>query len=435
MHPTNLHFPHEAERLIPVKKTAMLCPMALQMRWVGNDELDRVAETRWKCYGHAHKDLAKHKEIVRTSPWPRPGDYLLAEKDGEAVGTASEYPMTMWVRGSAVSCQGVAYVGTIKSARRRGGKDPGVASAVMKEMLRVARERQYVVTALMPFRASFYEHFGYGIVERRADWTIPLSVLPRTDWGAWRFIRPEDRDAHAEQWQRSVQAGQCDIERSTARWKHRELYYEEEGMMFIDREAGSGPARGSAFVTQEITAGRNILKIQQWSVDSPDGFLSMLSFFGTMKDQFSTLLIGAPADWQINRLLVESQIPHRPVEHPTATASIQTRMQLRILDHRKYLESLHWPEQIKGRAVVSVAECEGSLSQFAVEVDSGLAKVTDGGEPDFECADRNWASIATGDLPVDEAIRLAAAKLNNPRALEVLRGLAIGPIPCCRESF
>ena len=128
----------------------------LKMNWVGLGDLDRVAETRWKCYAHAGKDFARYKESLQADPWGRSGDYLLAERHGEAVVTATSLPLTMWVRGSPISCQGVAYVGTIKSARRRGGSDPGVGSAVMREVLRVAREREHVVTALMPFRVSFY---------------------------------------------------------------------------------------------------------------------------------------------------------------------------------------------------------------------------------------------------------------------------------------
>jgi predicted acetyltransferase len=419
----------------PGQKTAMLWGMALKMRWVGNDELDGVAQTRWMCYAHARKDLARFKENIHAGPWGRPGDYLLAERNGEAVGTASSYAMTMWVRGSAVSCQGVAYVGTIKSARRRGGKEPGVASAVMREVLRIGREREHIVSALMPFRASFYEHFGYGLVERRADWTIPLSVLPATDCTGWRISTSADRAAQMDQWQRSVESGQCDIERSAARWKYRETN-EEEGMIFVDRESGSVPARASAFVMQESAGGRNVLKIQEWSADSLEAFAGMLSFFGTMRDQFSMLSIVVPADWQINRMLTESQIPHRPVEHATATASVHTRMQVRILDHKKYLEGLRWPAEARGRATISVAECEGTFSRFTVEVDSGRAQVAEArGEVDFECADRHWAGIATGDLPASQAVRLGLARLNKPGAMELLDALSIGPVPCCRESF
>jgi hypothetical protein len=160
--------------LIPAKKPAMLGRMALKMRWVGDEELDRVAETRWMCYGHARKDLVRFKENIHAGPWGRPGDYLLAERergcgrDGEQLCDDDVGARV----GGFVPGRGVCGDDQERSPAR--GTDPGVGSAVMREVLRIGRERQQVVSALMPFRASFYEHFGYGLVERRADWTIPL---------------------------------------------------------------------------------------------------------------------------------------------------------------------------------------------------------------------------------------------------------------------
>ncbi|MGD0464034.1 MAG: GNAT family N-acetyltransferase [Tepidisphaeraceae bacterium] len=409
--------------------------MALNMNWVGVEELDRVAETRWKCYAHAGKELAHYKEALQADPWGSPGDYLLAERNAQAVGTATSLPLTMWVRGSPVSCQGVAYVGTIKSARRRGGCEPGVGSAVMREVLRFAREREHVVSALMPFRVSFYERFGYGLVERRAQWTIPLSVLPSGDCDGWRFMTPDDRTAQAEQWQAAVRSGQCDVERSAKRWEHA-FAAAEEGMVFIDRPACDGPARAMAFITQETANDRRILNVQNWSVESPAAFGGLLCFLGTLRDEFTAAKITGPVDWPINRLLREPQVPHRPVDHATPEVRTYTRLQLRILDHRKFLESLNLPARAKGRVSAAVLETEGNVSRFSLEFEAGRARVGAGGSAaDFECGDRHWAAIATGDMPASEAVRWGLARENTPGAAGVLDELAVGPLPFCREYF
>ena len=406
----------------------------MEMRWVGEEELDRVAETRWMCYAHAGKELERYRQRLRADPRSGPGDYLLAERDGAAVGTATSLPMTMWVRGSPLSCQGVAWVGTIKTERRRGG-EAGVASAVMREVLRMARHRRHVVSALMPFRVSFYEHFGYGVMERRAEWTIPLSTLPIGDCAGWRFINDQDRPALAAQWQRAVEAGQCDVERSERRWNHR-LLEEEEGMTFVDRPGKADAVRASAFMTQENLNGRNILKVQEWSAEAPEDFRGLLNFLGTMRDQFSAASIVTPADWPVNRLLREAQIPHRPVDHPTAEVRPYTRMQLRILDHGKFLESLNLPQTAKGRASVGVLESEGEVSRFSVEMESGRARVSAAsGEVDFECLDRHWSAIATGDLPATRAVQLGLAKARTAGACSLLDALSAGPAPFCREYF
>src|SRR5829696_6854310 len=150
--------------------------MSLNLRWVNDDERDRVAETRLRCYASGTKDLEKYREMIRADGRPKAGDFLIAERDGEAIGTTTSLSMTMWVHGTPLPCQGVAWVGTIRTARRQAGA--GIASQLMHETIQRAREREQVVSALMPFRASFYEHFGYGVVENRVEWTVPLALLP-----------------------------------------------------------------------------------------------------------------------------------------------------------------------------------------------------------------------------------------------------------------
>src|SRR5581483_3706725 len=187
--------------------------MPLTLRWVGSEEADRVAEARIYSYAGGLKDAQRFREVVALDA-EGDGDFLLAERSGQPVGTSTGMPMTMWVRDGSVSCQGVRYVGAIKTERRKGGRagsEPGVATAVMRETVRRAREREFVVSALMPFRASFYEHFGYGLVERMNEWNVPLAVLPQGEFDGVRFMRPEDAPAMAECRSRMVRAGQCDI--------------------------------------------------------------------------------------------------------------------------------------------------------------------------------------------------------------------------------
>src|SRR5688572_15147876 len=195
--------------------------MSLKLRWVHDDERDRVAETRMLCYAPARKELTGYVERIHNDARSKPGDWLLAEPDAAAIGTATSYAMTMRVRSGAIPCQGVAHVGTIKTHRRRSSDgSPGVATAVMSETIRAARERGFVVSALMPFRGSFYEKFGYGFVERRAEWTIPISILPKGDFGSdLRFYHESDFEELVRFKQRLTERGHGDIERSPGLWK------------------------------------------------------------------------------------------------------------------------------------------------------------------------------------------------------------------------
>ena len=71
------------------RRASRFFAMAMTLRWVGADELDRIADTRFLCYGSAEKDRERFRERLRNDPRSKPGDYVLAEIDGQAVGTAT----------------------------------------------------------------------------------------------------------------------------------------------------------------------------------------------------------------------------------------------------------------------------------------------------------------------------------------------------------
>lgn len=410
--------------------------MSIELRWVGTDDLERVALTRLRCYAPAAKDLDRYRERLLNDPRGKAGDYVLAEVGGEAVGTATSLSLTMWVRGAAIPCQGVAWVGAIKTMRRRGGGEGsrGVASAVMTELLRKARERGDVVSALMPFRGSFYEHFGYGLVERRNDWTLPMTVLPTGAFDGIRFYEPGDFAARARCLREANRAGQCDPERSDEFWRSL-APQAAEGMEIIDRPAPDGPARGWMLLVQKHENGKDILRVVESFCQDLNALRRQLHFLASLRDQYSSVQITLAAELRLNWLLKESQLPHRPVNHPFAKAEPVTRMQLRVLDHKRFLQALHLPIEARGSANVIVRECDGAASQFHVEIDGGRAAVTGKASAElFDCPDRVWAAVASGDMPASEALRLGLAS-GSERAAGLLDVLNRGPAPFSHEYF
>jgi len=420
--------------------------MSLQLRWVDDDELDRVAETRLLCYGAATRDLDAYRERLRAEPRLQPGDCLLAERDGRPVGTCTSLSLRMWVRGGVVPCQGVAWVGTVKTHRRVGGGpgEPGVATRIMHETLRLARERGQVVSALMPFRGSFYEHFGYGIVERQTTWTVPISVLPRGPFESVRFYEPGDFQALTACRQRlaeSREIRQCDIERSLATWQ---LYLKrwEEGFVVVDRVGGPGDAAGSVrgwMYLQHIHEpdGTDTAHVVECGYEDAAALRRQLHFLASLRDQYTRAKLTLPGDLPLNRLLSEPQITHRDTRnHPTAEARPFTRMQVRILDHKGFLEAMRLPVRTAGRVAVTVRESEGHASRLRVDISDGRAVVSDGASDSssFECTDVTWAAIACGDLRATVAVRLGLAT-SDPAAAQALDVLAEGPAPFTNEYF
>ena len=410
--------------------------MSLELRWVGTEALDRVAKTRFRCYAPADNAFAKFEQATRLDGRQNPGDMLLATRDGQDVGTATSLSMQMWIRGARVQTQGVAWVGTVKTERRGGSGDArGVASLVMAETIRLGRERGDVVSALMPFRASFYEHFGYGNAEHRVEWTAPLSLLPRGDFDGYRFYEPADAGAIIELRSREARAGQCDVETDAPAWAN----WQREGgggIGFVDQPTPGGPLEGWAHVIDDRGPQAATAVVDDWSAASPAAFRRLLHFLASLKDQYSFARITLPSDWPLNRLLRESQIPHRQVDHPVASARPYTRMQIRVLDHARLLNAMTLPATTTGSVTLAIRESEGTTSAFKLDLRDGrcVTKATTA-TPDAELTDVLWASIVTGDLRASTARQLGLISSTNERAIALLDAFGTGPTPFCQEYF
>lgn len=409
--------------------------MSLKLRWVGRNESERIVEARMMCYSAGSKDRENLRLLLADDPRPRDGDFLLAEDGAGLVGTATIYPFHTWVRGGRLACQGPAWIGTAKTHRRRKIDGKGIAWQIMHEVLADARQRGQVLSALMPFRGSFYEHFGYGIIERRCEWTVPLSLLPQGPCDGFRFAQPADRPAVMACHQRAVERGQCDMERSPARWEHI-ARNSVDGFELVDSDAPGQPVRTSVFYNQFSVNGKDVLRIMKLATDSRESFAALLHFLSTLRDQFLAVQITLPADMPLNWLLAERQIPHRLVNHPYPELRPYTRMQVRVLDHVRLLNALKLPEPVRGQLVIAVRESEGHVNKLRLDFDAGhiTASTTDA-TADAECSDVTWAAVALGELPAETAHRLGLLSAQQPAKVAMLNVLCKGPVPFCEEYF
>ena len=410
--------------------------MSLHLQWVGEDAYDRVALTRLRCYAPASGKHERFDQGVKLDGRQRPGDFLLATRDGVDVGTSTALSLKMWMRGARFDCQGVAYVGTIKT-HRRGGSDGerGIASQLMDATIRKAREREEPITALMPFRASFYEHFGYGNGERRVEWTVPLALMPRGEFAGYRFYEKRDDAALLSLRAGEASAGQCDVETDAAALANYQRTW-PDGMTFVDDPAGDGKLEAYAHVLEERGAQTATINIEDWGATSPAALVRLLHMLGSLKDQYTFARLTLPGDLPLNRLLRETQVPHRQVDHPVAAARPYTRMQVRILDHRKVLEAMTLPAATAGKLTIAIRECEKEVTRLTLEFSGGRITARPAtGDADVMMTDVLWASILTGDLPATTARALGLIECRSDAALSLLSGFSAGPTPFCQEYF
>jgi predicted acetyltransferase len=111
-------------------------------------------------------------------------------------------------------------------------------------------------------------------------------------------------------------------------------------------------------------------------------------------------------------------------------------MQLRVLDHKRFLEAMQLPERWDGKLDIDVKETEGMVSRLRVEMERGHVTVKPAtGAAAVECSDVVWASIATGDLTARMAMRLGLLRAHDAAAINLLDAFGDGPVPYCEEYF
>lgn len=407
--------------------------MPLTFQWVGRNEIDRIAQIRWQCYGSRTGDLPNFRKRTDLGRFAD-GECCIASRDGVDVGTATALSMHMHVRGRRLPCQGVAWVGTSKSDRRRGKDERGIASQVMEQLMRRARERGEVISPLMPFRASFYEHFGFGVMESQHIWTVPLSILPTDESSRWRFGTPADAPAMLACRARQSAAGQCDVETSDRALNEWMSGLYDDTQLFVDDRGGRIVAY--TWVRTLTENDKGVAFVQQPAWESLDGLRSVLGLLASFRDQYSFGRITLPTDLPLNWLLRERQVPHRAVDHPTAQCRVITRMQSRIIDHAAFLSGQTVAPWARGELVVRIRECDREPSTVAVRFENGRIDAEPvSRSPDLELADTTWAAIACGHQRATTLVRLSLVDVNRPEAAALLDALFDGPAPFSHEYF
>lgn len=407
--------------------------MPLNIEWTGRAQLERIARIRWQCYGNRENELESFIHRTRTGRF-MDGDVAIATENGIDVGTATSLSLHMHIRGKRLDCQGVAWVGASKSHRRRSGEERGVASQIMDALLHRARERRQVVSALMPFRGSFYEHFGYGLVERQHVWTIPTAILPTGSGSNWRFGIQTDKQAMIRCRLKQAESGSCDVETSPAAMDEWFAYLTPDTQLFVDQQSDS--IRAYLWLRTVIEEEKTVAVTVQPSFSDTEGLKSILRFLGSLKDQYGLARIILPVDVPLNLLIKEHQIPHRRVEHLSATCQMITRMQMRVLDHIEFWTGQQIPRSVNAQVTVAVREYEGNVSRFLLDLSSGTVQAGPStAEPDLTVSDVIWASIATGALRCSTAADLGFVSVRRPEAVHALEVLSEGQTPFCYEYF
>lgn len=150
------------------------------------DELEGVARLRVIGFGGKNEKDAL-AELV-DNPRYNFSHVLLAEFEGEAVGTATIFPVQMWLSGVPITIGAVAGVTVLPEFRRN-----GIASKMLEfSIVRMFAEGR-ALSVLFPFSHKYYRKFGYGTIGDLHAYRInPNNLFVFEEGHKVRPFKPDD---------------------------------------------------------------------------------------------------------------------------------------------------------------------------------------------------------------------------------------------------
>ncbi len=120
------------------------------------DELDGVAYLRAIGFGRTEEMTLS---MLHSDPRYSYSNIIVAEYEGEMIGTATIFWAQMWLSGVPVSLGAVAGITVLPEFRRR-----GVAAKMMEFAIVRMFAEGVALSALFPFSHKYYRKFGYGTI-------------------------------------------------------------------------------------------------------------------------------------------------------------------------------------------------------------------------------------------------------------------------------
>lgn len=400
--------------------------MSREIREVSGEEL---ADTAWPLthYAFSASPLAagtrdEWRERAKTE---RDSRTLVAFVDGRPLATALGLRLKQNVRGHVVEALGVAGVATHPEGRRGGH-----VRAILAEMHRGAIESGQLVSALYPFRPSFYAQFGYtglmktrsvrmypaGMEElRKLDLDATVTLHDTTDADAWAaYLAVEDH------WIATRHGVMLDVSDDVRRRSG-----SESPIMLALVRRGDAVLGGMIFDTKAFG---DELRARRVLVDEPVARLALLRWLGGHADQFSSYDLALPPGdypevWYTDVAYDDETISKVPT-HGAPMA--------RVLD----LPALAGIEVGDGRVVVDVTgENEAAAGRWELGSDGGALTV--GPSTAAAQATLSIAGISALIYGTQSPAELAARNLGSfePAGADTLSTMFDRRIPYVHRSF
>jgi predicted acetyltransferase len=221
------------------------------------------------------------------------------------VAACQLHPLRQWVAGRALQCAGVGTVAISPVYRRL-----GLGAELMGAALRAAHDRGDAVSALYPFRTSFYGRLGYGQAGEVLQYQVAPAELPdsserrQVEVLATATGRAEALALYGR-WARR-QTGQ--LERTDRVWAR---LWSEQDRALVGYRAAGGELEGYALVVYRADLPRRdrFLEVDELVFTTAPARAGLLGWLASLGDQWEQVVVRALPSERLHDRLREPRLP------------------------------------------------------------------------------------------------------------------------------
>ncbi|MFQ5577834.1 MAG: enhanced intracellular survival protein Eis [Anaerolineae bacterium] len=395
----------------------------ITVRQAAADDLDAIAHLKSIGFG---RGITAARADLETNPRYSPRDFVLAEINGQPVGTGCAFATQMWLSGVPLQMGAVAGVTTHPNYRNR-----GVCRAMMEYLVAKMARDGMAISALFPIAHSIYQKLGYAAAAVWHAYSIkPDNLPPLPEKEHVRPFEPDDLPALRSIY-RGSELSQADgrLTRSTAWWERlvSDKYRTGSNHIVVFDDGGV-----EGYLKYTVTAD-NILDVAEMFVYSDAAYrglwghmaarpgITAIACLTPANDPLFHLL-NTPADSQGgNRGWVFDDIFH-------ATSSFM----LRIIDLPEALTSRFYPHNMMGNRVLKIHDPHIPANQTPLRfrIVDGRPETQPAGNnpPQIETDIGTFSQIFCGFLLPEQARRLKRLHADDETVAWLGKAMATRPL-------
>jgi len=264
--------------------------MSERFRFAREDELPHLAT----LVGHSFIGRTQEKLEEMLGRGPLGGLEVLwvgEEEDGRVTAACHLLRLEQYFGGSSLPMMGLALVAVSPARRRR-----GLARRLVAAGLRESRERGDALSALYPFRITFYEGLGYGLAGSADQFLIAPSQLPDApERQRVELVEGEDgRAAVREVYDRWAPTQNGQLARADGNWRRVWDYASAAALYRGPDDAPEGYA--ILRYPADVPPADRSLEVEEQAWLTPGARRGIHAWLGSLGDQWSRIAYRAHPD-------------------------------------------------------------------------------------------------------------------------------------------